>query len=139
MVPRLRWVRFISTSNSQIDTIYGNPQQNNYGNIKFHSAIDTTPQTRGANNTPTSGELTDYNTQYVTASYRGFGLNINYLPLGYAGANSTAFGLTFPGGTYSAPNGNAATLTTFTNVSVTPGQSYSIVNNNSGTPITVIY
>lgn len=42
------------------------------------------------------------------------------------GAATTGFSLTFPGGT-AAP----ATLTTFNNVSVTPGTTYTIVNNGS--------
>lgn len=55
---------------------------------------------------------------------------------GGAGAASTALGQTFPGGTYtgSYPNGigNAATTTTFTNVAVTPGNSYPIVVPSGG-------
>lgn len=50
------------------------------------------------------------------------------------GANSTGFGLTFPGGGVGA----AAILTNFTNILVTPGAQYSIVNNSS-TPITITY
>lgn len=47
------------------------------------------------------------------------------------GAATTGFSLTFPGGT-AAP----ATLTTFTNVSITPGATYTIVNNGS---LTITY
>lgn len=49
------------------------------------------------------------------------------------GASSTAFGKTFPGGT-----GGAATTTTFTNIAITPGASYSIVVPSGGS-ITITY
>lgn len=42
------------------------------------------------------------------------------------GANTTGFGLTFPGG-----SGGPASTTTFTNVTVTSGATYTIVNNGS--------
>jgi len=55
---------------------------------------------------------------------------------GGPGAAATALGKTFPGGAYSGtyPNGtgSAATTTTFTNVAVTPGNSYSIVVPSGG-------
>lgn len=58
-----------------------------------------------------------------------------YVP-GGAGTAATALGLTFPGGAYtgSYPNavGSAAGTTTFTNVAVTPGASYSIVVPSGG-------
>lgn len=44
----------------------------------------------------------------------------------YNGAATTAFGLTFPGG-IEAP----ASTTTYTNVTITPGATYTIVNNGS--------
>jgi hypothetical protein len=43
------------------------------------------------------------------------------------GASTTAFGKTFPGGT-----GGAASTTTFSNIAVTPGGSYSIVVPSGG-------
>jgi hypothetical protein len=56
---------------------------------------------------------------------------------GGAGTAATALGQTFPGGGYSGtyPNGTgtAATTTTYTNVAVTPGNSYSIVVPSGGT------
>lgn len=67
----------------------------------------------------------------------GWGISISGYIAGGAGASSTALGQTFPGGGYSGtyPNGTgtAATTTTFTNVAVTPGNSYSIVVPSGGT------
>lgn len=51
---------------------------------------------------------------------------------GNAGSDSTALGYTFPGGAYVAPTGYPATPATYTNVSVTPGASYSIVVPSGG-------
>lgn len=50
---------------------------------------------------------------------------------GYAGDATTGFGKTFPGGTYTSPTGNPAPTTTFTDVAITPGTTYTIVNNQS--------
>lgn len=50
---------------------------------------------------------------------------------GYAGDATTGFGKTFPGGTYTNPTGNPAPTTTFTDVAITPGTTYTIVNNQS--------
>lgn len=55
---------------------------------------------------------------------------------GAAGASTTGFSLTFPGGTYTSPTGNPAPTTTFNNVSVTPGTTYTIVNNGA---LTITY
>lgn len=54
-------------------------------------------------------------------------------PVEYTGASTTAFGKTFPGGT-----GGPATTTTFSNIAVTPGASYSIVVPSGGS-ITITY
>lgn len=45
---------------------------------------------------------------------------------GYAGADSTALGYTFPGGVYSGGTGYPAVPATYSNIPVTPGTSYSI-------------
>ena len=50
----------------------------------------------------------------------------DYYDPGGVGTSTTGFGLTFPGGSYTA-----ASTTTFNNVSVTPGTTYTIVNNGS--------
>lgn len=65
---------------------------------------------------PTSGTITTSinstpNTNYITIPY-------------YSTETTTAFGKSFPGGTL----GNPATNTTYTNISVTPGASYTIRN-----------
>jgi hypothetical protein len=52
---------------------------------------------------------------------------------GTTGASTTAFSRTFPGGNPSTPT---APTTTFTNVAVTPGVTYTIVNNQS---LTITY
>lgn len=49
-----------------------------------------------------------------------------YYSFPYTGASTTAFGLTFPGG-----NEGPASPTTYTNVTITPGATYTIVNNGS--------
>lgn len=54
-------------------------------------------------------------------------------PVSYNGASTTAFGKTFPGGV-----GGPATTTTFTNIAITPGASYSIVVPSGGT-LTITY
>lgn len=55
---------------------------------------------------------------------------------GAAGAATTGFSLSFPGGAYISPTGYPATNTTFTNVAVTPGTTYTIVNNGA---LTITY
>jgi len=83
-----------------------------------------------------------YNTGYQSGSvtnatkiadYTGGGQSASWLvwaPNYYIdptiGAATTGFGLTFPGGSY-----GPASITTFTNVSVTPNVTYTIVNNGS--------
>jgi hypothetical protein len=62
--------------------------------------------------------------------------NLQATVQGAAGASTTGFSLTFPGGTYTSPTGNPAPTTTFNNVSVTPGTTYTIVNNGA---LTITY
>lgn len=66
---------------------------------------------------PTSGTIT---TSINGTGTTNGGIQIPY----YTQNNTTAFSLTFPGGTL----GNPATNTTYTNISVTPGASYTIQN-----------
>jgi hypothetical protein len=54
--------------------------------------------------------------------------NIQQLQAGYDGSATTGFSLTFPGGTTVV---TTATNTTFNNVTVTPGTTYTITNNGS--------
>lgn len=80
---------------------------------------------------PTSGA--------ITTSINGIGSSYNWsiqIPYYVSGAATTAFGQTFSGGV----GGGTATLTTFTNIAVTPSTSYSIVNTSSdATVVTVSY
>lgn len=61
---------------------------------------------------------------------------------GYGGDSASAFGYTFPGGgvsgSYPNATGDAATPVTYTNVAVTPGNSYSI-SVPSGGSVTIQY
>lgn len=81
----------------------------------------------------TSGNITYASLTDFTA---GWTIDVTGYIAGGAGAASTALGQTFPGGTYtgSYPNGvgNAAVTTTFTNIAVTPGDSYPIVVPSGG-------
>jgi hypothetical protein len=81
------------------------------------------------NSPPSSGTITY---AQVLNNSRGYGLSgLEVKTGGTTGANTTGFGLTFPGGVQTA-----ATTTTFSNVSVTPGTTYTIVNNGS---LTITY
>lgn len=75
---------------------------------------------------PTSGTMT-----YSTMTNGNWVINVSYVAFGSAGADTTAFGYTFSGGTLSGsyPNqtGNAAAVTTYTSVAVTPGTTYNFV------------
>ena len=54
--------------------------------------------------------------------------NIEFLNSPFDGSATTGFGLTFPGGTIAVP---VPSTTTFNNVAVIPGTTYTIVNNGS--------
>lgn len=60
----------------------------------------------------------------------------NFIEYGNVGANTTAFGYTFSGGTlsgsYPYQTGNTAPTTTYTNVAVTPGNTYNFVVPSGG-------
>ena len=60
----------------------------------------------------------------------------NFTEYGNVGANTTAFGYTFTGGslsgTYPNQTGNTAATTTYTSVSVTPGTTYNFVVPSGG-------
>lgn len=74
---------------------------------------------------PSSGTIT-YNSvgYYVSKGYYLYGLELYMPPT--IGSDTTGFGITFAGGV-----GGAATTQTYTSVSVTPGQTYTIVNSGS--------
>lgn len=71
-----------------------------------------------------------------TFEYGSWYFSVTRILYGSVGANTTAFGYTFSGGTLtgSYPNqvGNSAVTTTYTGVSVTPGTTYSIVVPSGG-------
>lgn len=84
----------------------------------------------------TGNGATSGNVVYGTPNTNNGGVGLLATIQGYAGAATTGFGNTFPGGTYTSPTGNPAPTTTFNNVAVTPGTTYTIVNNNS---LTITY
>lgn len=112
--------------------------QTNYTFVKYSSATNTHEVTTstppvyrlyGAGtayiynpNWPTSGPVTTNATITTDAT--------ELFP-GGPGVATTAFSLSFPGGAYSGGTGYPATTTTYTNVSVTPGTTYTIVNNGA--------
>jgi hypothetical protein len=69
----------------------------------------------------------------AVASGSQYAITFTAYDYGYAGTDATGLGKTFPGGAYVAPDGYPATTTTFTNVTVTPSTSYSIVVPSGGT------
>ena len=80
---------------------------------------------------PSSGTITYANTPSPIGT---IGISFKPVYLGGDGAASTGVGKTFPGGTYDFPTGTGgpAPTTTFTNVTVTPSSSYSIVVPSGG-------
>lgn len=85
-------------------------------------------------NTPTTGDITYAYLQPLAGGWAGWEVRgERRSSQGAAGASTTGIGQTFPGGYYDSGTGtgSAATNTTFTNVAVTPGTSYPIVNNGS--------
>jgi hypothetical protein len=84
------------------------------------------------NSPPTSGQVLY---SQLSAGNVGWyiGSGLERLAPGTTGASTTAFSQTFPGGNPFTPT---APTTTFTNVAVTPGVTYTIVNNQS---LTITY
>ena len=82
----------------------------------------------------TSGTVT-----YVSSGYYGTS-SVSFTEYFYGGDGTAATGVgkTFPGGSYSGGTGYPATTTTFTNVAVTPGASYSL-SIPSGGQISISY
>lgn len=80
----------------------------------------------------TSGSTTKL-VDLTSSPASAYSSGIYVLVPGTTGASTTAFSLTFPGGTPTTPT---ASDTTFTNVAVTPGATYTIVNNQS---LTITY
>lgn len=88
---------------------------------------------------PSSGTITYANTPTGPFN-RSVAAGFNPVYLGGDGSAATGLGKTFPGGTYnfSTGIGGAAPTTNFTNVTVTPSSSYSIVVP-SGASISISY
>jgi hypothetical protein len=89
---------------------------------------------------PTTGNVLF--SQVSAGGFFGWTVSANYATLGSAGTATTGFGKTFSGGTLTGtiPYRTAvpAPTTTFTNVAVTPGASYSIVVPSGGS-LTITY
>lgn len=114
--------------------------RNTYSTTDLSSYYLTGYSTNASGPPPTSGNIL-----YSSLPSSG-GLFWSYSIQGYvagnAGTAATGLGKTFPGGSYtgSYPNGvgGTAPTTTFTNVAVTPGASYSIVVPSGGS-LTITY
>lgn len=110
---------------------------NKWGRSQFSTNLSTKYLTGYSTGTygspPTSGNITYAG---LSPGLTGWTITVNGYIQGNAGTASTALGQTFPGGTYtgSYPNGvgGTAATTTFTDVAVTPGASYSIVVPSGG-------
>lgn len=95
-----------------------------YGNVFL------TTYRNGYNPAPTSGQIL-YSYLLQPQAGSGWIINAYGFDYGYPGTDTTGFSLTFPGGTYSGGTGYPAPTTTYTNVAVTPGATYTVVNNGS--------
>lgn len=80
--------------------------------------------------------------QISAGGFFGWTVSANYIDLGSAGTATTGFGRTFPGGTLTGTEPYRTTVapstTTFTNVAITPGATYSIVVPSGGS-LTISY
>ena len=150
------WISFINTgtpgarSTSTVDSFYGPGYSINADNTYNYYNSPTSPGSSGSNyfqigtgsnqsqfSVPSSGTITYANTP-SGSNYVRFGYNPVYL--GGDGASATGVGKTFPGGTYnfSTGIGGPYPTTSFSNVTVTPSTSYSIVVP-SGASISISY
>lgn len=112
--------------------IYATGSSTNLGVIytsSFNATIRGTGSITSIGSPPSSGTITYTQVLNNTRGYYLSGLEI-YSP-GSTGASTTGFGLSFPGG-----NSGPASLVSYSNVNVTPGTTYTIVNNGS---LTITY
>jgi hypothetical protein len=94
-----------------------------------YAIIDTVSAVFAGSGSPqTSGNIA-----YSGLSFSAWNVSAGYHAPAFVGAASTALGQTFPGGSY-----GPATTTTYTNVAVTPGNTYTI-SVASGGSITIQY
>ena len=98
--------------------------------INYSGRVRRTGTVSLVGNMPTSGAVP---TPPGFPSREAFCTNLEYYTNPSTGASTTGFGKTFPGGT-----GGAATPTTFNNVAVIAGASYSIVVPSGGS-LTITY
>lgn len=89
---------------------------------------------------PTTGDV--LYSQLTGGGYIGWTVSADYIALGSNGTATTGFGKNFPGGTLTGSEpyrtAVAPSTTTFTNVAVTPGTTYSIVVPSGGS-LTISY
>lgn len=91
--------------------------------------IDTVSSVYSGSGTPqTSGNIA-----YAGLGFSAWNVSTSYHTPAFVGASSTAIGKTFPGGSY-----GPASTTTYTDVAVTPGNSYAI-SVASGGSVTIQY
>jgi hypothetical protein len=83
---------------------------------------------------PTSGALT-WSAGYANQQFNA-DVSYTFYISGSSGSNTTGFALSFSGGGYSGGTGTPASNTTYNNVSVIPGTTYTIVNNGA---LTITY
>lgn len=120
------------STNTRVFTFYPN------GTFSFSdSGGGTYPLTPVNGTWSVSGSASSSSLNYGdSASYTAVGQA--YYP-GSAGGSSSAFGYTFPGasqsGSYPNATGQSATPVTYTNVAVTPGNSYSVTVASGGSVI----
>lgn len=117
-------------SNSGTLGIVGNSEVANYSGVYFLGSAS-----KNAFNGPgTSGTIDT--TGWSAGTGKGYTVDAAYQAAGGAGSASSALGQTFSGAPYANnyPNSgsNAASVSTFTNVSVTPGQTYAITVGSGG-------
>lgn len=90
---------------------------------------------------PTTGNV--LYSQLTAGGYIGWIVSANYIELGSDGTATTGFGKTFPGGTLTGSEPYRTTVapptTTFTNVAITPGTTYSIVVPSGGSLVISYY
>lgn len=108
--------------------------------ITFYNGPTTTKHFATPSSTPinpgrqavSSADVSYIGTAWSTGTISGNGsanITYRYLDSGSNGAAATGFGRSFPGGTSASPT---PPITTFTNVTVTPGTSYPIVVPTGG-------
>lgn len=115
------WQRQVWYNTNTAGGNWGGPNQFLYLSLQIQGTCYNVVQSEYA---ARSSKIADYTGGGGSASYLVYAPDYYIDP--YIGANTTGFSLTFSGGAY-VP----ATTTTYTNVSITPSTTYTIVNNGS--------